>query len=65
MAMPVSAEWAMASPMKAIPRNTTNVPTTPQAVAARADTNNALCINPYCMGSTIKSIMIVTLVTDG
>ena len=54
-AIPVSAECAMASPRKAIPRSTTKTPTTPQATAASADTNSARCINPYCKGSISKS----------
>ena len=44
MARPGSTPWASASPMKVIPRSTTHVPTSPQAMAARVPASRARCM---------------------
>lgn len=55
--MPARDEWATASPMNAIPRRTTKVPTTEQTSAARQAARNARCMKANSKGSIIASII--------
>ena len=57
--MPVSEEWATASPMKASPFSTTNVPTTAHTMAASPEASKARCMKANPSGSVIKSNMFV------
>ncbi len=56
MATPGRTPWASASPMKARPRRTTNVPTMPQAKETSSPAARALAMKPLCTnGETRRS----------
>ena len=53
IATPGRTPWAKASPMKAIPRRTTYVPTTAHVSDTRIPANSARCINPLLRNGSI------------
>ena len=59
IAIPDSDEWATASPMNAIPLNTTNTPTTEHTRAANIAANNACRMKMNSHGPIKASIMFV------